>query len=423
MRALVKSFLPVIVILVAVVGFVVLRMTRPEPPPAGEEERRWPIAVVEIAPGDFAPEVRIFGELISQTDATLRARTAGDVAEIFVREGQRVSKGELLLRLDDLDARAAYQQRKAELEDFIAQQEQLDSQHEFNLQALSQEEGMLVLAERQFDRMRQLAKAERASQREVDEAELALNQQRLTVMSRQLAIGDYTSRHQQLKASIERASIQKQLAERDLKAAELRAPADLRVQEILVGKGDRVATNEALLRIFVPEQLEMQSRLPVTYVRELQAALNEQQPLYAKARVDGEALVFRLQELAGHTLDTAGVRANFTLHQGSPEGLALGRFVDAQLVMPTVQAVYWLPVDAVQGRNRVYRVVDNRLDGLNVELKGDLTLEGRPGVLVASKDLQEGDQLLANRLPNAMQSLLVEVVEKRDLAAIQEAAE
>lgn len=423
MRAPIKSLLPFLVILVAVVGFILLRMTRPEPPPAGDEERRWPIAVIEIEVADLAPQMRLFGELASQTDASLRARTPGDVQEILVREGQRVRQGDLLLRLDDLDARALYQQRQAELQDWVAQKTQLESQHRLNLQALRQEEGMLLLAERQFNRMRQLAEAERASQREVDEAELSLNQQRLTVMNRELAIEDYPSRREQLQANIERAKTQQQLAKRDLQSAELRAPADLRVQEIQVGQGDRVSANESLLRVFIPEQLEMRARLPAASVGELQKALNEQQSLYAHAQVDGEDLVFQLRELAGFTADTAGVKAVLSLEEGQVDGLALGRLVDAHLSMPEQHSVYWLPVDAVQGRNRVYRVQDSRLEGLDVELKGNLTRSGQPGVLVASEALQTGDQLLANRLPNAMQSLLVEVVEQYDLPAIQEASE
>lgn len=423
MRPLLKRFLPLLVILLALAIFVILRMTRPEPPPAGDEERRWPIAVMQVQPGDYAPQLRLFGELTSQSDATLRARTSGDIQEIRVREGQQVVEGQVLLRLDDLDARALYQQRQAELQDLVSQQDQLRSQHRVDQQALEQEKGMLVLAERQYNRMRQLAEANRASQREVDEAQLSLTQQRLALMNRELAVEQYPSRLKQLEANIQRARTQQQLAQRDLEATELKAPADLRIQEILVGQGDRVVAQEPLLSVFVPEQLEMQARLPVTYVTQLQAALAAEKTVYARARIEGESLVFQLQELAGRTQDAAGIKAVFTLAEGNPQGLALGRFIDASLSLPEVEAVFWLPVDAVQGRNRIYRVVDSRLEGLNVELKGSLELGGEPGVLVATEQLSAGDQILANRLPNAMQSLLVEVVETRDLADVREAVE
>ena len=423
MRPLLKRVLPLVVILVALAGFVLLRMTRPEPPPAGDEERRWPIAVMQVQPGDYAPQLRLFGELTSQSDATLRARTAGDIQEIRVREGQQVAQGQVLLRLDDLDARALYQQRQAELQDLVSQIEQLRSQHQVDQQALEQEAGMLLLAERQYNRMRQLAEANRASQREVDEAQLSLTQQRLALLNRELAVEQYPSRLQQLEANIQRARTQQQLAQRDLEAAELKAPSDMRIQEILVGEGDRVSPQEPLISVFIPEQLEMEARLPVTYVAQLQAALDAGKPLKARAELAGQTLVFQLQELAGRTRDAAGIKAVFTLSEGRPQGLALGRFIDAHLSLPEVEAAFWLPVDAVQGRNRVYRVVDSRLEGLDVELKGNLELEGQPGVLVTSEKLQSGDQLLANRLPNAMHSLLVEVMETRDLASVREAAE
>ncbi|MDR9467697.1 biotin/lipoyl-binding protein [Marinospirillum sp.] len=423
MRPLLKRFLPLVVILVALAGFVVLRMTRPEPPPAGDEERRWPIAVMQVQPGDYAPQLRLFGELTSQTNATLRARTAGDVQEIRVREGQQVSQGQVLLQLDDLDARALYHQRQAELQDLTSQLEQLQSQHRVDQEALVQEKGMLVLAERQYNRMRQLADANRASQREVDEAQLSLTQQHLALMNRELAVDQYSSRLQQLQSNLQRARTQQQLAQRDLEATQLKAPTDLRVQEILVGEGDRVAGQAPLISVFVPEQLEMKARLPVSHVDALQSALAAQKPLYAQAKVGDEQLVFELQELAGHTRNAAGIEAVFTLAEGRPEGLALGRFIDAHLSLPELKAVFWLPVAAVQGRNRIYRVVDSRLEGLDVELKGNRVLAGEPGVLVSSEELQAGDEVLVNRLPNAMQSLLVEVMETRDLADVREAAE
>ncbi|SFB84478.1 HlyD family secretion protein [Marinospirillum celere] len=411
MPALLKRFLPFLIILLALLGFVLLRMTRPEPPAAGDEERRWPITVVEIQAGDYAPSLRVFGELTSNTDAQLRARAAGDVQEIHVREGQRVAEGDLLITLDDLDARALYQQREAEMADISAQLEQLQSQHRVDRQALDQEEAMLLLTERQYERLRQLLATNRASQREVDEAQLALAQQRLAVINRELAIEQFTSRQQQLKSNLQRAETQLAMARRDLEATRLKAPVDLRVQEIQVSRGDRVAANEPLVSVFVPEQVELLARLPVSRLATLRSALDQGLTLKAETQVDGQTLIFELQELAGRTQDTAGIKAVFSLLEGDPEGLALGRFIDANLALPVEKGVYWLPADAVQGRNRVYRVLDERLEGLNVEALGQLLVDGQPGVLVRSEELTSGDRVMTNRLPNAMTGLLVEAVE------------
>lgn len=412
MSAPIKRFLPLLVILVALLGFVLLRLTRPEPPQAGDEERRWPVAAVVLQAQDLSPELRLFGQLTSNTDALLRARTAGDVQAVPVRSGQLVLAGELMLQLDGLDAQTLFDQRRAELLDLQSQRQQRLMQHQVDQQALVQERSMLQLAERQYERQRQLAQGDRASQRQVEEASLALSQQRLALMNRELAVEQHPSRMQQLDAAIRRAQSQLQLAQRDLEATALRAPHPLRVQEVLVARGDRVNVNEPLLRIFVPENLEFEARLPLSRIAQVRDALAAGQPLLASAEVDGRKLVFRMQQLAGRTQDAAGVLANFALQEGDVDGLALGRFVDARLQLPVQQQVYWLPTDAVQGQDRVYRISDGRLEGLQVELLGDHQRDGRPGLLVRSALLQPGDELLANRLPNAMQGLPVDVVSR-----------
>ncbi|WP_114416444.1 efflux RND transporter periplasmic adaptor subunit [Marinospirillum perlucidum] len=423
MRPLLKRFLPLVVIALGILGFVLLRMTRPEPPPAGDEERRWPVAVLAVQPGDYAPRLRLFGELTSDTSASLKARTAGDVAEILVEEGQAVSEGDLLLRLDDLDARAAFNQAKAGFQEAQSTLEQFRQQHQVDLQLLEEERERLELAERQGQRLEQLFAANRASRRDLEQAQLALSQQKSAFLNRQLAVNQFPSREAQLEANLARAETQLEQAQRNLEATRLKAPADLRVEEIFIGVRDQVAPQQALVSVFVPSALELQARIPVSYVALLQKALDQGEKLVARSQPGDHSLVFTLQELAGRTRDAAGIQALFKLTSGNPEGLALGRFIDAELLLPRLQAVFWVPAAAVQGRNRIYRVVDERLEGLNVELEGQLELQGEPGVLIRSDELVAGDQVLANRLPNAMDSLLVEVVETRTLAGAEEAEE
>ncbi|MBE0506644.1 MAG: biotin/lipoyl-binding protein [Marinospirillum sp.] len=411
MPPLIKRFLPPIVIAVALLGFVILRMTRPEPPPAGDEERRWPVAVIRVEQGDFAPQLRLFGQLTSASDAMLRARSAGDVKTVAVRSGQQVAEGDLLLQLDDLDARALFHQRQAELQDLKSQHLQRLSQHQVDLRALEQERSMLQLTERQYQRQQQLAAGDRASQRQVEEASLALSQQRLALMNRELAVEQHPSRLQQLEASIRRAEVQLQQAQRDLTATELRADRTLRIQEVLVAAGDRVSLNEPLLSVFSPQALEMEARLSLSWLPAIRAAMQAGESLRARVDLDGQPLVFELQQLAGRTSDSAGILATFVLQEGKADGLALGQFVDARLDLPLQQQVYWLPVDALQGRDRIYRIEEGRLQGIQVELLGDLPRSGQPGVLVRAASLQPRDPILANRLPNAMDSLLVDVVD------------
>lgn len=414
--SLLKRFLPLLILLLAVLVFVLLRATRPEPPPAGDEERRWPIAVFNLVPQDLAPQLRLFGQLVSSSDIQLRARTAGDVAQVLVRSGEAVAAGQLLLVLEDLDAQALYRQRQAEVQELVSQLEQRRLQQQIDQQALEEEELLYRLAERQYQRQQQLAQTDRASARQVEEAAQALSQQRLIRLQRELALAYYPSQVQQLEAQLRRARAQQEVAARDLAATQLRAPAAMRIQEVLVAEGDRVTAHEPLVRLHRPDELELEARIPISALPQVSAALDQQTDVYATTELDGQPLVFRLQNLASLTTEGAGVMATFVLEQGRADGLALGRFIDAQLDLPVMQGVFWLPLEAVQGRNRVYRVQDGRLESLQVELLGEHRFDGQPGVLVSQAGITAGDQLLATRLPNAMQGLLIEIVSERGSA-------
>lgn len=415
MFPLVKRFLPLIILLVAVSGFLLLRLTRPEPPPAGDQERRWPVAVIAAQSVALAPELRLYGQLNSATDAVLRARVAADVVAIPVRAGQSVQPGDLLVQLDDLDARALLAQREAELADAQAQLLQVEQQQARDQQALIEEQVMLEIAERQYQRITQLARTDQASARQREEAELTLAQQRLAVLNRQLSLDTFELRLTQARAGADRAQRLYEMAERDWASTRLQATGHWRIQSLEVSEGDRVAAHEPLMRVFAPQALEMQARIPLPYVSLLDQALNAGQVLLAETEVQGQNLTFRLNQLAARTLDSAGLQAGFVLDSGDGQRLALGQFVDALLTLPEEADVFWLPAESLQGRDRIYRVVDGRLEGLNVQWVGEKRLAGRPGILIRSDELASGDQVLANRLPNAITSLSVEVVEELEL--------
>jgi multidrug efflux pump subunit AcrA (membrane-fusion protein) len=65
---------------------------------------------------DFVPVVSVTGEVVPETWATLSAQAGGPVEEIVVVQGGRVEAGELLIQLDDTDARLAVQRAQAALE-------------------------------------------------------------------------------------------------------------------------------------------------------------------------------------------------------------------------------------------------------------------------------------------------------------------
>ena len=80
--------------------------------------------------------------IMSDSDAPVLARVAGEVVEIAVEEGDYVEKGELLARLDGDRLRLEVQKAKADLEQATKEYERLTSLHERGLVSAASFDGL-----------------------------------------------------------------------------------------------------------------------------------------------------------------------------------------------------------------------------------------------------------------------------------------
>ena len=82
----------------------------------------------------------------SPRETRLRSAVSADVKELTVLAGRVVSKGELLLRLDDHDLKLILRQRNAEVSDIKAQIESEKKRHRSDTIALKHERALYELA-------------------------------------------------------------------------------------------------------------------------------------------------------------------------------------------------------------------------------------------------------------------------------------
>ncbi|MFD1627042.1 efflux RND transporter periplasmic adaptor subunit [Azospirillum griseum] len=83
------------------------------PPPGGAPPM--PVEATPVRIGAVARSVTAVGSLLSNESVVVRPEIAGRVAEITFQEGQRVTKGAILVRLDDSIARATLAQAQASI--------------------------------------------------------------------------------------------------------------------------------------------------------------------------------------------------------------------------------------------------------------------------------------------------------------------
>ena len=117
MRKLNKRLLIVLIGLVVVAALVVVNLIKPKSSAKGLEVRTELIGTRKIEAWVRAP-----GKIQPVTKVQVSSNVIGRVAEIAVVEGQRVSRGDLLLRLDDEHYHSVVQQFRAQIDAAVAQE-------------------------------------------------------------------------------------------------------------------------------------------------------------------------------------------------------------------------------------------------------------------------------------------------------------
>ena len=400
-----KRLVPVLILSLGVAGFMALRLTRPEPVPVEAQERSWPVEALTVSLGEHVPLLPLYGEVVAPEMVRLVAPIAARVAARPVSDGQLVADGDLLVALDERELMSPVRQAEAEIADLEAQLQNERIRHENNRRVLTQERAILASANRQLERSRSLSGRNLTSQADVDIARDAVARAQLTVSSRESAIAEFPSRLASLEARLSRAQVVLDNAQRDLQRGQVYAPFAGRVTRVQVAPGDDVSARAALLSLYPTKALEVRARLPARYQQEIEARLAEGKTLMAVDKASGQR--FRLERLAGES-DPLGIEAIFAVEAGE---LRPGSMVTLQLARPAVSNALAVPYSALHGADLIYRInQDQRLERQRIERLGEIRQrEGERWLLVSAETLNDGDQVMATHLPNAVQGLRVEV--------------
>ncbi len=389
-----RRILPVLILFAGVGAFLALKETRPIPHPVEARERVWRVEVKAVNPADHQPVLSLFGRVEAPDRVRAAASVAGRLLEVRVRDGDRVSAGTLLARLDPRDLEPRLLKARAE-----AEKERL--RHLHDTEALEQERELLRLARVAVERADTVQSKRLASISSVDEAREQLARARLAVTLREQAIAEHPARLATLQAALLEA-------ERDVARGEIRAPFDARIGTVEAAAGDQVQSNQTILTLYPRDGLYLRAKIPGVYSEELRQALAAGERLTARGRHFGRPVSAVLERIAGEA-DARGVDALLKLDPGSD--LPLGAFVDLGLDRPVAESTIALPFAALHGGDRVFAVSEGRLQGIWVERVGEIGTDRDGGlVLVRSPDLASGTRVMVTHLPNAVDSLKVEEI-------------
>lgn len=381
LKKLFKTFLPLLVIVLAVAGAVILVKTRPIPKPREMEEYATLVEIQSLSKTRQAVQLETTGTVIPERQISLQSRVAGEVIWMNpgLLPGGRVPEGEILLKLDPVDYELALDLRKTDLE-----------QARLNL---AKEQGMQTVARHEWELI---------DSRE----EVPASQKDLILRKPYLKAA---------KASLAAAEASVKQAELNLERTQIRAPFDAVILSRSVDLGAQVSAQTVLAQLAGTKEFWVETTLPVDQLHWIDVPSGAQKkgsPAEIFVRTDsGEDAVW-----SGHVirlksqLESRGRLAQLLISIPDPLEsstdrlpLLLDSHVRVEITGPDLEQVFILPRRAIRDGNEVWLMnEDSRLEIRPVEI-----LWGNAEQVAISEGLQEGEQLVISDLPAPAPDMLL----------------
>ncbi len=405
--------LPCAIIIVAVLAFILLIVTRPTPPVTKSQERVWDVYVEKATKGNFTPNLILYGQIESPTTSILKSALIADVTQVYVKGGNKVSKGQLLLTLDDRDTLLLIKRNQAKINEIVAMINAEKTQYTSNKLALKHQQSMIKILKREARRHATLLKKRLGSEAAFDQALEKLNNERIKLASKQLAVDNFVHKLKTLEAQLETAKANLADANLDLERTKIKAPFVGRVVKVFVAVGNRVIVGSNLIELFDLQDVEVRVQIPSSYLPKIHRALSQKQEIIADAIIDNQRVKLQFLRLAGRVETGRGGRDALFRILGSSERFAIGRSIKLTILLPTLKDVFSIPEQALYGNDLVYIIKNGRMQPVKVTRIASVTnSDGNKRVLVRGK-LNVGDLIITTHLPQAISGLRVRAIDSK----------
>jgi RND family efflux transporter MFP subunit len=323
-----------------------------------------PSDVIVVKPGMIEDGITISGDLRPIEVIEVRSRVEGDIVGVFVREGERVGRGQLLARFES-------SVQESDQASAVADQEAAKAD--------------VANAQWNADQAEELFRAGA-----IPERDLRTAQQALVAAKARLASADARVRAMTQGAQDTR----------------IVAPTTGIVSTRTVETGEHVARGATLFTVVRTDVLELEAALPSRQAGELRAG----QPVRFSAA--GRQLEGRVARISP-TINPANRTISVYLQVPNRDGLLKGNtFASGRVVARSIPDALVLPSAAIrqtQGGNApfVYRIVDNKVDVAPVELG---VTDDVAGVSQILKGIAIGDRVIVGNIGVLGRGMPVRVV-------------
>lgn len=407
-----KWKLPLIIMLVAVAVVALLWMSKPQPPKVESQEKAWLVDTETIVVSANHPHLSLLGKVTSPFNARLSTVISADVGSVPAREGHQVTKGQVLISLDKREINSRVQQRQADVAELSALRKAESNRFSADQRSLIEEQRLLKVAKDALARQQRLKSANLVAQERLEQAESDLAQRALLVSARQQAVDDHPNRLNQLNARLKRANAALKDAMLDLERSDIKSPFNGLVTDILVAPGERVQVGQVVAGVYDSQQLEVRAQLPDKFLAIVRASLSRGESVTATSHYQGTQVELTLNRIAGQTNASAGgVDAYFTPLENVTL-LTLNSTLKLNVALPALDNTVTLPVSALYGTNRVYRITDERIEAVTINVLGNQAdAEGKTRVIIDKGALRDGERIVTTQLPSAITGMKVQLRE------------
>jgi multidrug efflux pump subunit AcrA (membrane-fusion protein) len=403
--------LGVTILSLSIVLATLIVLTGPEAEPQQRTEKAWPVSILVAEPEEKRPILIAFGKVESRQVANMKTSITARVAEVAAPEGTWVNLGDLLVRLDEKEMKLALTVATAEYKKRVAQLESTKTDFELARSVTTHHQNLKDIAEAKLERHLDLYNNKMMSDAILDEVRKEVSERSITLERHFADLRIFPNQIEQHEASVAEGKAFVEQAELNLQQTSVLAPFAGRVIETYIAPGDRVVPGKTIIKVADYDGLEVRAAIPASVGYALRQKFQQGEKVSAKGELDGRSIEFALTRLSGNVKSgQSGLDAFFKT--ASDESLDIGRVINLNITLPSEPNVVALPVQSVYENNRINRVENNRLQGIEVKQIGDFVDEnGSYQVLVRSTEIVQGDKLITTQLPRAITGLLVNPID------------
>ncbi len=375
-----KKLAVVVILLLLTAGFFLswlLIKTGPRATRKTPEKIKTTVKIIQVYPVNHNVKVSGLGRLVPALEINIQSRVSGEIIYLnpdFI-PGGIIDKGEVLVKLDDIDYRLKLEQKQNTLA-----QRQAD---------LRLEEGNQTVARQEWEMINQVTAIDQSSE------DLALRKPQLAKARANLKYS---------RAELKKARI-------DLERTVIRAPFAGVIRKKNIDLGSQVTSQSSIGVLTGTEVFWAQIPLAVEKLDWFELPAHGRKGAAAKIYYHDNFRQGRVIKLQAE-LDTDGLMAEVLIEVNDPLGLnskkkplLLGSFVRAEIEGITLENVYCIPRSALQENEQLFIITpDNTLHIQPVKV----VWKDRANVYV-NKGLSKGSRVIFSNLPSPIEGMPLKI--------------